>query len=249
MFPADRGCLALVWPLAQHPTNKNEILVWDCSHDPSELFGLDADTIRMRMFTRSSELPEGVTRLPIKSVHLNKSPMLVSNLKTLSTDMATRWGIDLERCCAHAQVAAQGPSMAQILAQVFERPQAGGPVDVDEDLYGGFVGNNDKRKLESLRAEAPERLAQLRPSFDDPRLTELLLRYRARNFPHTLSEEEALHWEEHRAARLFEGAGGARTIEQIMGEIDALSENVDERGEEILGALYDYAESIAPSRR
>jgi exodeoxyribonuclease-1 len=249
MFPADRGCLALVWPLAQHPTNKNEILVWDCSHDPSELFGLDADTIRMRMFTRSSELPEGVTRLPIKSVHLNKSPMLVSNLKTLSAEMAARWGMDLERCCAHAQVAAQGPSMAQVLAQVLERPQAGGAVDVDEDLYGGFVGNNDKRKLESLRTETPERLAQLRPGFDDPRLTELLFRYRARNFPHTLSEEEALHWEEHRAARLFEGAGGARTIEQIMGEIDALSENVDERGEEILGALYDYAESIAPSRR
>jgi exodeoxyribonuclease-1 len=182
-------------------------------------------------------------------VHLNKSPMLVSNLKTLSAEMAARWGMDLERCCAHAQVAAQGPSMAQVLAQVLERPQAGGAVDVDEDLYGGFVGNNDKRKLESLRTETPERLAQLRPGFDDPRLTELLFRYRARNFPHTLSEEEALHWEEHRAARLYEGAGGARTIEQIMAEIDALSENVDERGEEILGALYDYAESIAPSRR
>jgi exodeoxyribonuclease-1 len=249
MFPADRGCLALVWPLAQHPTNKNEILVWDCSHDPSELFTLDVDTIRLRMFTRSSELPEGVTRLPIKSVHLNKSPMLVSNLKTLSPAMAERWGLDLARCCEHAQLAARGPNMAQVWAQVFERAQAGGTVDVDEDLYGGFVGNNDRRKLESLRGESPERLAQLRPAFDDARLTELLFRYRARNFPHTLSEEEAAHWEEHRAARLFEGAGGARTVEQLMGEIDVLSENVDERGEEILGALYDYAESIAPSRR
>jgi exodeoxyribonuclease-1 len=120
---------------------------------------------------------------------------------------------------------------------------------VDEDLYGGFVGNGDRRKLESLRGETPERLAQLRTSFDDQRLTELLFRYRARNFPHTLSEQELAQWEEHRAARLFEGDGGARTIEQLMGEIDALSENVDERGEEILGALYDYAESIAPERR
>ncbi|HEX8784811.1 MAG TPA: exodeoxyribonuclease I, partial [Telluria sp.] len=55
-------------------------------------------------------------------------------------------------------------------------------------------------------------------------------------------------WEEHRAARLFEGAGGARTIDQLFAEIDALSESADERAEEILGALYDYAEMIAPSR-
>jgi exodeoxyribonuclease-1 len=122
-------------------------------------------------------------------------------------------------------------------------------VDVDEDLYGGFVSNGDRRKLEALRAVTPEQLANARPWFEDERLVELLFRYRARNFPHTLAPGEAQRWEEHRATRLFDGAGGARTIEQLFGEIDALSENADERAEEILGALYDYAESIAPSRR
>ena len=33
---------------------------------------------------------------------------------------------------------------------------------------------------------------------------------------------------------------------RIINPIDALSENADERGEEILGALYEYAEMIAP---
>jgi exodeoxyribonuclease-1 len=232
-----------------HPTNKNEILVWDCRHDPSELFALDVETIRLRMFTRSADLPEGVTRLPIKSVHLNKSPMLVGNLKTLSPAMAERWGIDLEQGRAHAQRAAGGPDMAALWAQVFQRPAAGAATDVDEDLYGGFVSNGDRRKLEALRADTPEQLAAARPSFEDERLVELLFRYRARNFPQTLSEAEAQRWEEHRAARLFDGAAGARTIEQLFGEIDALSEDADERAEEILGALYDYAESIAPTRR
>ena len=37
MFPAERGCLAVMWPLASHPTNKNELLVWDLAHDPAEL--------------------------------------------------------------------------------------------------------------------------------------------------------------------------------------------------------------------
>jgi exodeoxyribonuclease-1 len=248
MFPTERGCMALVWPLATHPTNKNEVLVWDCSHDPAELFGLDAETIRLRMFSRSADLPEGVTRLPIKSIHVNKSPMLVGNLKTLSPAMAERWGIDIEQGRAYAQAVANGPDMAAMWAEVYRRPAAPS-ADVDEDLYGGFVGNNDRRKLESLRAESPEKLATARPSFDDERLMELFFRYRARNFPHTLNAAEATQWEQHRAAKLFDGEAGARTIEQLFAEIDALSEDADQRAEEILGALYDYAESIAPSRR
>jgi len=248
MFPAEQGCLGLVWPLAQHPSNKNEILVWDCRHDPSELFGLDVDTIRLRMFTRSSDLPEGVTRLPIKSVHLNKSPMLVGNLKTLSPAMAERWGIDVALHRAHAQLAAQGPDMAAVWAQVFKKPAGVNDTDVDEDLYGGFVGNNDRRKLDSMRSETPARLAAMQAAFEDERLSELLFRYRARNFPETLNEVETARWEEHRAARLFDGAGNARTVDQLFGEIDALSETADERAQELLGALYDYVEMIAPER-
>jgi exodeoxyribonuclease-1 len=248
MFPAERGCIGLVWPLGTHPTNKNEIIVWDCAYDPSELYGLDADTVRMRMFTRSSELPEGVTRLPIKSVHLNKSPMLVSNLKTLSPAMAERWGIDVEQAKRHAQTAAAGPDLGALWAQVYHRPGAAEAMDVDEDLYGGFVGKEDRRLLDAMRKESPAKLALMTPPFDDPRLGELVFRYRARNFPQTLSEQEAEHWEAHRAARLFDGAAGARTVEQLFGEIDQLSETADERGEEILGALYDYAEMVAPQR-
>ena len=128
---------------------------------------------------------------------------------------------------------------------MFERPAAA-PCDVDADLYGGFVGNNDRRMLNRLRGLPPEQLAQAQPGFDDPRLEELLFRYRARNFPASLTASEAQHWHAHCAARLFEGAGGARTLETLFNEIDALAETADERGEAILAALYDYAEAIAP---
>ncbi|MCG2585728.1 exodeoxyribonuclease I [Massilia sp. TS11] len=245
MFPAEQGCISLMWPLAQHPSNKNEILAWDCRYDPSELFTLDADTIRLRLFTRSAELPEGMTRLPLKSVHVNKSPMLVSNLKTLTPELAARWGLDLDQALAHARAAAAGPALDSVWAQVFARtPQAA--LDVDEDLYGGFVGNNDRRLLNQLRLQPPEALASARPGFEDQRLHELLFRYRARNFPATLSAAEQAQWEQHRYARLFEGAGGCRTLAQLSEEIDTLSETADEAAQEILGALYDYAEAIAP---
>ncbi|WP_287984623.1 exodeoxyribonuclease I, partial [Diaphorobacter sp.] len=112
MFPAERGCLAVMWPLASHPTNKNELLAWDLAQDPSELARLSADEIRTRLFTRAADLPEGVTRLPLKSVHLNKSPMVVGNVSTLTPAMAGRWGIDLEQAAQHAEAARRLPDMS-----------------------------------------------------------------------------------------------------------------------------------------
>jgi len=246
MFAPERGCLALMWPLAMHPGNKNELLAWDLAQDPSELASLNAAQIQQRLFTRSADLPEGVQRLPIKSAHINKSPMVMSNLKVLSEPMAQRWGIDVAAQLDNALKARDLPDMSAIWAEVFKR-ESGGPVDVDEDLYGGFIGNADRRRLNDLRLSPPEQLAKARPAFDDARLTELLWRYRARNFPASLSPEEAAAWEAHRAARLLEGQGGALTLTALFDQLDTLAENTDERGEAILGALYDYAESIAPA--
>ena len=247
MFPAERGCLAIMWPLAMHPTNKNELIAWDLSHAPGALAQMNADDIRLRMFTRSAELPEGVSRLPVKTVHLNKSPMVMANLRTLSPVMAQRWQIDVDQALRHAEMARDLPDMSAIWPEVFKRPAEGTP-DVDEDLYGGFIGPGDRRRLNQLRGLSPDKLAAARNSFDDRRLDELVFRYRARNFPASLSAEEQALWEEHRAARLFEGAGGARTVDQLFEEIDQLSESADDHGQEVLGALYDYAEMIAPER-
>jgi len=245
MFPVERGCLAVMWPLASHPTNKNELIAWDLAHDPSELRDLDVDTLRQRLFTRTADLPEGVTRLPVKGIHLNKSPMVVGNLRTLSDAMATRWNIDLDAAMRHAAIARDLPDMSGIWPQVYTRPKEAAP-DVDEDLYGGFVGNGDRRRLNQLRSLSPTELARDRTGFDDGRLEEIVFRYRARNWPESLSPEEVERWEALRTARLFKGEGGARTIEALFAEVDALSESVDERGEELLGALYEYAEAIAP---
>ncbi|MGB3449945.1 MAG: exodeoxyribonuclease I [Giesbergeria sp.] len=245
MFPAERGCLAVMWPLASHPTNKNEIIAWDLAHDPRELALLDTDTLRLRMFTRAADLPEGVTRLPIKTVHLNKSPMVVGNVNTLTPALAQRWHIDLAQAAQHAEWARALPDMSAIWPAVFARPQEPAP-DVEQDLYGGFIGNTDRRRLDELRSMTGAQLAAARTSFDDPRLGELLFRYRARNFASTLTPEEQARWLQHRTDCLLHGQGGALTAEALFERIDALSETADERAEEILGALYDWAEVVVP---
>ncbi|MES2412740.1 MAG: exodeoxyribonuclease I [Pseudomonadota bacterium] len=248
MFPPERGCMAVMWPLATHPSNKNELLAWDLACDPSELPLLDAATLRQRLFSKTADLPEGVQRLPLKSVHLNKSPMVVRKLKTLTDEMAAKWGVDIEAALRNAEKAAGLPDMSAIWPEVFQRPKEAVP-DVDEDLYGGFVNNTDRRRLNQLKALSPAELAHARIGFDDDRLEEIVFRYRARNFAETLSPEDAERWEAHRAARLLEGEGGARNVDALFAEIDALAETEggsNERGEAILGALYDYAEFVAP---
>ena len=86
--------------------------------------------------------------------------------------------------------------------------------------------------------------------FDDERLSDITFLYRARNFAASLTEEEQQRWQEIRVQRLMEGAAGSRTLEQLFERIDVLAEQACEAGndrdQEILSALYDYAASIAP---
>ena len=49
--------------------------------------------------------------------------------------------------------------MSAIWPEVFRRPEPDAPVDPEHDLYGGFVGNADRRRLNQLRALDPAALA------------------------------------------------------------------------------------------
>ncbi len=246
-YPAERGCLAVVWPLAAHPTNKNELIVWDLAHDPRELEGLDAAAIRARLFVRQDELPEGTSRLPIKTVHVNKSPIVIGNLRTLDDARAEQWGIDIALALRHADVArGMSEPRRELWSDAFARPTPSRSPDVDEDLYGGFVGHADRRTLQHLRSLSADQLAAKHPAFDDARLEELLFRYRARNFPQSLDDAERSRWTEHCSDRLHHGAAGGFTLATYMDRIDVLAESADERGQVILEALLDYGEQIAP---
>ena len=236
-YPADRGCMAVVWPLAPHPNFKNEIIVWDLAHDPSELFTLNAQAIRERLFTAADALPAGQTRLAIKTIHLNKSPIVIGNLKTLG-GATTRWSIDIDQALRHADIAARkANSMAGIWPEVYERAPPAEAVDVDEDLYGGFLDNDDRRALQRLRALPPERLAERWPAFNDPRLAELLLRFRARNHAETLSAADRAQWLAHCRKRW-------QAAPAWLERIGALEADADERGRGILAALRAWWPSL-----
>lgn len=232
MFPVERGCMAVMFPLSTHPTNKNEILAWDLSAadcDATVLTNLTAAQIRERLFTKQADLPAGVMRLPIKSVHVNKSPFVVGSrtgeFKILTSALQEKWGIDVAQCLAKADAARALPDMTAVWRDVFARPQTvgGERLDVDEALYDGFVGDADRRTLDICLCRTPAQLAERELAFHDSRLTEVLWRYRARNFPLTLDSEEQAQWQAHCQARLVDGTSGARSLKAYFAEIDKLS--------------------------
>jgi exodeoxyribonuclease I len=248
-YAAAKGCMALVWPLAPHPFNKNELIVWDLASDPTELFTLDASTIRERIFLRADVQPDTAPRLPIKTIRLNRSPIVIGNLRTLDDAAAARWGIDRDMARRHAEIAARHvPAMAGVWPEVYTRVELA-PRDVDEDLYGGFLNDTDRGRLQRWRTLSPDEQAQRQPMFDDERLAELTFRYRARNFEHTLHADERARWQAHRRSRLVYGEHGARTLDEFARAIEALAaERTDERERAILESLRQHAQAIDPRR-
>jgi exodeoxyribonuclease-1 len=246
MYSSEHAHLALVFPLALHPSNKNEVIVWDCAFDPSELFELDASSIAERLFKRANALPENVTRLPIKTIHINKSPVVIQNLKVLDEAAQQRCQLDLTLNLQHADIAAgkiAQHDLTEVWKSVYKRELA--VDDVDESLYSGFIGNGDRQLLNELRALSPERLAKAQPNFTDSRLVELLFRYRARNYPHTLSEDEHETWQQHCAERLFGGLPGVLNLDDFFVELERCAQlNADNL--DLLHQLNDYAHLITP---
>ena len=69
------------------------------------------------------------------------------------------------------------------------------PDDPDFMIYsGGFFNDGDKELMRVVRNTDAKGLARLDLPFKDGRLQEMFFRYRARNFPGTLTEEETECW-------------------------------------------------------
>ncbi len=201
MFAASRGSLAVVMPLMQHPGNQNGIIVYDLAQDPRAWLDLDADEIAHRLYTPTEELAEGEMRIGLKTVHLNRCPVLVP-LKTLTDSAATEWGIDLNAALRHREILLGVADLEQRLSRVFSASTFAPNTDPDTALYEGFLPNSDKPLLEKVRVASPEELAKGRFDFRDERMGELLFRYRARNWPDSLKPAEAERWQTHVQSQL-----------------------------------------------
>ena len=245
MYPSEYCGTALVVPIAQDPTNNNGIIVYDLRHDPSDLIELDAETLRERLFTATKDLPEGVSRPALKTLHINKCPVVVPE-STLNDAAAERLQINRELHYKHLQqLNAAGDLSAKINA-IFTKPDYEANDDPDAGLYsGGFFSGNDKRKMDLVRDANADMLKTLSIPFDDARLAEMLFRYRARNWPESLNSEEQEQWKHYRKERLSTEHPKILTFDRFFDDLDECSSpELDENKQHVLNQLRTYGEEL-----
>lgn len=242
-YPAELGCIAPVLAVARHPVNSNGVICFDLRHDPEPLLKLGAEEIRRRLFSRAEDLPEGVERIPLKTVHINRCPILAP-MKTLTAESAGRWQIDDAVVADHALSLKTARGLTDKVQRVHTLADFPPETDPDLMLYsGGFFSDTDRREMVRLRGFAPEELATQSFVFEDSRLPEMLFRYRARNWPCTLTEGEREDWDAYRLGRLTApGTGGSIAVDEYRRRLVELRTEVagDAKRLALLGELEQW---------
>ena len=247
-YPAERGCTAMVVPLAAHPSLPNGVIVYDLAVDPAPLIELGADEIHDLVFTPRADLPEEFTRIPLKTVHANKSPALapLSVLKDVDT---RRIDLDLTQCEKHLDALQRAAGVAEKVRRVFavER-EAQETLDPELAIYTGFPSDADKRLFAKIRGTLPAALRDHENAFHDPRYSTLLFRYRARNFPETLNADENRRWQSFRRQRLTRSTSiTSPTLDDYFAQTAALRANPATNGAQqaLLDQLEQWGHHVA----
>jgi exodeoxyribonuclease-1 len=222
MYGAALGCIAPVVPLLAHPTNNNEIIVFNLRQDPQKLLAASVEEMAASLYQPRDALAPGVERIALKTVHLNKSPALAP-VATMSATMTERWQIDLAQAVAYRELLLADASLPRRLSELFQRRSEFAEVDADSALYDGFIADADRARCAQILTRKPQELIDWTPTFADARLQKLYFRYRARNWPETLSADEMRKWENFCRARLLEGDFGANlTLDDYLLRIEKL---------------------------
>lgn len=192
-IPANRGCLAIMLPLAIHPTNPNGVICYDLAYNPDELFSLEVDEIQDRIFTPQSDLPEEFERIALKTIHINKSP-IVAPLSVLKNVDLERINLDFNVNKSNLEKFTSQASILSKVQQVFEHKFDDDGEDVDGQLYSGFFTPQDKQIFNQIKDMPAQNILNSPLNLKDPRAKDLIFRYVARNYPEVLSDEQTSRW-------------------------------------------------------
>ena len=235
---AQNGCMTLIAPLAHNPDNKNAIICVNLGMDVSPLIELDADAIRERMYTPRADLANDELPIPLKQIHINKCPF-IAPVNTLTDDNAKHLNFDKAFAREQYKLLRQHANIRQKLITVFESNYDAETSDPDLMLYsGGFFSSADKAKMDIIRHTKPQNLAALELQFDDPRLPEMLFRYRGRNYQETLNDSEIQRWKTFCQERLND-SDYVIHLENLLQD-----QSLNEKKQKLLTTLVQYLQSL-----
>ena len=139
----------------------------------------------------------------VKELCFNKCPA-VAPIPVL--DVEDGWDkikLNRETVDKNLEILLGHPEFAEKVREAYEnRPEFPKAIEPEAALYDGFLNDNDRVKTAAVRNAGPAKLADFHPDFSDERLPELLLHYKGRNYPESLSEDEMKKWQAYRLVRL-----------------------------------------------
>ncbi len=249
-FSAHSACMAVVIPVAVHPVNKNEVIVYDLSENPETWLSLSTDELKERVFTANNKLQEkGLRRIPLKTVWLNRCPVLIP-FNALRQQDIERLSIDQKSLERHYSMLKGRSDISLKIQAIFADRVYKEITDPDYMLYsGGFFNAHDKALIKKVSETSPKSLIEKQWGFSDKRLFEMLFRYRARNWPETLSDKEKQDWLAFCRQKLNgqnddDNHVKTETITSCKEEINSLlaNDNIGEKQIKILKELLIYIE-------
>ena len=225
-------------------TNRNGgVVVYDLRYDPTPFVELDTNELAAKIFASWEERQaEDFVKLPVKELQYNRCPAVAPLGVLEQGDGWQKISLDAETIQKHQNILLKHPDFVEKLRSIFENKPAFKKLpDPEAQLYDGFLDDCDRLRVEAVRNADERELADFHPEFQDERLAPLLLHYKARNFPRSLSEDDLVQWEAWRSQHLQAQLPG------FMASLQRLASTATDEQQFILQELQLWAEAVLPS--
>ena len=203
-YPSSTLHTTVAYPIAEAPNGN--ILVFDLRHNLDELLSQEAEAIKKgevdpnKPFRDKKPWEKGYFPI-VKKMQYNRCPA-VAPVQVLERDngwdriQLSKATVDknLQSLLKHPEFGKRMSQKAQVAPYPSEDPESA--------LYDGFLNRHDQQLCMVVSRNDAEELADFQPPFNDERLPELFMHYKARNFPEALSGDEMERWEQYRQDRL-----------------------------------------------
>lgn len=220
------------------------VMVYDLRYDPTPFLNMNSKELASAMFASREQRQElNFVQIPVKELQYNRSPAIAPLGVLEQGDGWNKISLNQDIISKHSKILLSNLSFAENVRSAIEsRDEFAKSPDAEEQLYDSFVPDADKIRVEAVRKADANKLADLHPNFIDERLNSLLLRYKARNFPASLSEQESKTWEAWRISKL------QSRLKYFSETLQKLSQEVtDDNKAFVLQELQLWAENILPT--
>ncbi len=227
-------------------------LVYDLSKDPTPFINMSESEI-IECWIRRYDDPG--LRLPVKALKYNRCPA-IAPLSVLDEASKKRIDFDEESINSNlnkldkekfGDLCLKAMNKMNKARNVKQKDLLENTDNVDERLYDGFFGAQDKTGMRRVRASSKKDVQELSVDlFEDERLKGLLPLFKARNFPESLSDSERKYWDEFKHNKLFNG-GESSSAAKYFSRIAELKKTIkDPEKLYLLEELELYGQSILP---